>query len=76
MFKKLTPYEHHKSFMPFDYLFMTKEQYEEFVKKTQPVDAPINVTVAEQPTRQEDCGAAESSGTAHLALQAGKEINI
>jgi hypothetical protein len=45
MFRKLTPFEHHKSFMPFDYLFMTKEQYEEFMKKTKPSDAPVVVKV-------------------------------
>lgn len=46
MFRKMTPHDHHKSFMPFDYLFMTKEQYDEFVKKTQPSDAPVVVEVS------------------------------
>jgi hypothetical protein len=45
MFRKLTPFEHHKSFMPFDYLFMTKEQYQEFLNKTYPADAPVVVQV-------------------------------
>jgi hypothetical protein len=49
MFRKLTPFEQHKSFMPFDYLFMTKEQYEEFVSKTKPGDAPITAEL-KQPT--------------------------
>ena len=42
----MTPFDHHKSFMPFDYLFMTKEQFEEFCKKTQPADAPLTVSLA------------------------------
>lgn len=54
MFRKLTPFEHHKSFMPFDYLFMTKEQYEEFIKKTQPADVPVVVEVKEPESRPED----------------------
>jgi hypothetical protein len=48
MFKKLTPFEHHKSFMPFDYLFMTKEQYEEFMKTTKPADEPIITKVIQE----------------------------
>lgn len=47
MFRKLTPFEHHQSFMPFDHLFMTKEQYEEFINKTKPSDTPIIVEVKE-----------------------------
>ena len=48
MFRKMTPFEHHKSFMPFDYLFMTKEQYEEFMKKTKPADIPVVVELTGQ----------------------------
>ena len=54
MFRKLTPFEHHKSFMPFDYLFMTKEQYEEFEKKTKPADLPIVVKVEQPETKPDD----------------------
>ena len=45
MFRKLSPLEQHKSFMPFDHLFMTKQEYEEFMKKTQPSDTPFRVEV-------------------------------
>lgn len=41
MFRKLTPFEEQKSIMPFDYLFMTKEQYLDFVSKTKPSDTPV-----------------------------------
>ena len=47
MFRKLTPFEHHQSFMPFDFRFMTKEQYDEFVKKTHPPDVPVVVETKE-----------------------------
>jgi hypothetical protein len=45
MFRKLTPFEHHKSFMPFDYLFMTKDEFKEFCDKTKPADTPVVVEV-------------------------------
>lgn len=45
MFRKMTQFDHHKSFMPFDYLFMTKEQYQEFINKTNPPDVPITIDI-------------------------------
>jgi len=48
MFRKLTPFEHHQSFMPFEFRFMTKEQYDEFVKKTHPPDVPIVVETSKK----------------------------
>ena len=45
MFRKLTPQDHHKSVIPFNHLFMTKEQFEEFKEKTHAVDVPIVVSV-------------------------------
>lgn len=52
MFRKMTPFEHHKSIMPFDYLFMTKEQYEQFEKKTQPGDFVASVTITTNDDKQ------------------------
>ena len=54
MFRKLTPFEHHQSFMPFDLRFMTKEQYEEFVKKTHPPDVPVVIQTKEPEKQQVD----------------------
>jgi hypothetical protein len=59
MFKKMTPLEHHRSIMPFNYLFMTKEQYEEFIKNTQPPDVPVTTTVI-TPEEKQDTGVEES----------------
>ncbi len=61
MFKKLTPFEHHKSFMPFDHLFMTREQYIEFMQKTKPGDAPVVVTVTTPESKEILDGSEERS---------------
>jgi hypothetical protein len=49
MFRLLSEKEKNRSWVPFDNFFMTKEEYEKFLKQSTPYDAPVNIIKTEIP---------------------------